>query len=213
MAPRKTKNTSTQNTNASQENTFTTIDSRKRVVDKWDDLFNKLAEFSGFNETSDIKVWSKRIEQGIWESAIQEWKKKQGIEPGTQIPDEQFKDDRDFWNTYVLQNVYAYQNVDTQGSYGNPHLWNEIRNKNIDPYQIPFMNAMEKFPNRWKEVAAAREATEKYLYHTEEATTDLFRCMKCKQRKCTYTQAQLRAADEAMTTIVRCVNCGNTWHC
>lgn len=43
------------------------------------------------------------------------------------------------------------------------------------------------------------------------ATTDQFRCGKCRERKCTYYQMQTRSADEPMTTFVQCVNCGNRW--
>jgi len=43
------------------------------------------------------------------------------------------------------------------------------------------------------------------------ATTDQFRCGKCRQSKCTYYQMQTRSADEPMTTFVQCVNCGNRW--
>ena len=43
------------------------------------------------------------------------------------------------------------------------------------------------------------------------ATTDQFRCGKCRQYKCTYYQMQTRSADEPMTTFVQCVNCGNRW--
>lgn len=43
------------------------------------------------------------------------------------------------------------------------------------------------------------------------ATTDQFRCGKCRQHKCTYYQMQTRSADEPMTTFVQCVNCGNRW--
>ncbi|KAF9164025.1 RNA polymerase II elongation factor [Actinomortierella ambigua] len=44
-----------------------------------------------------------------------------------------------------------------------------------------------------------------------EAETDMFRCGKCKSRKCTYFQMQTRSADEPMTTFVTCRNCGNRW--
>jgi len=36
----------------------------------------------------------------------------------------------------------------------------------------------------------------------QEASTDAFKCGKCKQRKCTYYQLQTRSADEPMTTFV-----------
>ena len=45
----------------------------------------------------------------------------------------------------------------------------------------------------------------------QEASTDAFKCGKCKQRACTYYQLQTRSADEPMTTFITCVNCGNRW--
>jgi transcription elongation factor S-II len=41
--------------------------------------------------------------------------------------------------------------------------------------------------------------------------TDMFRCGKCRERKCTYYQMQTRSADEPMTVFVRCTVCGNRW--
>ena len=45
----------------------------------------------------------------------------------------------------------------------------------------------------------------------QQASTDQFKCSKCKQRKTTFYQLQTRSADEPMTTFVTCVNCGNRW--
>ena len=42
------------------------------------------------------------------------------------------------------------------------------------------------------------------------ATTDQYKCPMCKKRKCTVTQVQTRSADEPMTTLVKCVECGHT---
>mmetsp|Transcript_8328 Transcript_8328/g.17810 ORF Transcript_8328/g.17810 Transcript_8328/m.17810 type:complete len:315 (+) Transcript_8328:22-966(+) len=47
--------------------------------------------------------------------------------------------------------------------------------------------------------------------NTNQASTDMFQCGKCKQRKCTYYQMQTRSADEPMTTFVTCTVCGNRW--
>ncbi|KAJ2836914.1 transcription elongation factor TFIIS [Coemansia sp. 'formosensis'] len=44
-----------------------------------------------------------------------------------------------------------------------------------------------------------------------EAATDMFRCGRCKGRKCTYYQMQTRSADEPMTTFVTCTICDNRW--
>ncbi len=44
-----------------------------------------------------------------------------------------------------------------------------------------------------------------------EEASDMFRCNKCQQRKCTYYQMQTRSADEPMTSFITCLNCGNRW--
>jgi DNA-directed RNA polymerase subunit M/transcription elongation factor TFIIS len=217
MPPRKTKQTAAAAAVAATtfENTFatTTDDSRKRVLDKWKALYSRLADFSSVqNATELIVYWAERTELGAWELTMREWRKKQGFDPeGTSLPEENWTHDRDFWNLYILQNVYLFQNIDSQGAYGNPHLWNQIRNQELDPYMVASMNPMERFPARWEQVSAALEATDKFLYHSEEVASDAFRCMRCKQRKCTYTQAQLRASDEPMTTLIKCLNCGHNW--
>ncbi|KAA8498127.1 Transcription elongation factor TFIIS [Porphyridium purpureum] len=48
-------------------------------------------------------------------------------------------------------------------------------------------------------------------FNAPPASTDQFRCGKCRQRKCTYYQMQTRSADEPLTTFVTCVNCNNRW--
>ncbi|KAG7955753.1 hypothetical protein I3843_11G087700 [Carya illinoinensis] len=45
----------------------------------------------------------------------------------------------------------------------------------------------------------------------EKASTDMFKCGRCGERKCSYYQMQTRSADEPMTTYVTCVNCINHW--
>lgn len=42
------------------------------------------------------------------------------------------------------------------------------------------------------------------------ATTDTYKCPKCKKRRCTVTQVQTRSADEPMTTLVKCTECDHT---
>ncbi|CAF0947621.1 unnamed protein product [Didymodactylos carnosus] len=41
--------------------------------------------------------------------------------------------------------------------------------------------------------------------------TDLIQCGRCKQKNCTYTEAQTRSADEPMTLFVLCNHCGLRW--
>jgi len=41
--------------------------------------------------------------------------------------------------------------------------------------------------------------------------TEEYKCNKCGNRKCKYTQAQTRGADEPMTVFIRCLKCGAKW--
>jgi transcription elongation factor S-II len=43
------------------------------------------------------------------------------------------------------------------------------------------------------------------------ATSDLFLCNRCKERKCIYHTAQTRSADESATIFIECINCGLHW--
>ncbi len=67
-----------------------------------------------------------------------------------------------------------------------------------------------------KDLIRQREASAEWhrkasILGQQEATTDMFRCGRCKERKCSYYQLQIRSADEPMTTFVTCTNCGNRW--
>jgi len=83
--------------------------------------------------------------------------------------------------------------------------------------------APEKFANMTSEqmASAERQAENKKIEEDnlfkslsaaeKQAETDAFQCLRCKQRKCIYRQAQTRSADEPMTTFVTCTACGNRW--
>nr|XP_014353065.1 PREDICTED: transcription elongation factor A protein 2 [Latimeria chalumnae] len=72
----------------------------------------------------------------------------------------------------------------------------------------------EMASNELKEMrkALTKEAIREHqMAKTGGTQTDLFTCGKCKKKNCTYTQVQIRSADEPMTTFVVCNECGNRW--
>lgn len=69
-------------------------------------------------------------------------------------------------------------------------------------------------PERWARAREAKQAREASLIAPKvEASTDTFRCGRCKSRKCSFYQLQTRSADEPMTTYVTCLECANRWKC
>lgn len=69
-------------------------------------------------------------------------------------------------------------------------------------------------PSEWcdRQARIAKWQREAIVRGVDKGTaTDLYRCGKCQQRKCTYFEMQTRSADEPMTCFITCLNCGNRW--
>ena len=74
------------------------------------------------------------------------------------------------------------------------------------------MDPTHLYPERWKELNDEKYKRDKVLYEVDEcAATDLYKCNRCKKRKCTYFELQTRSADESMTIYITCLNCGKRW--
>jgi transcription elongation factor S-II len=96
----------------------------------------------------------------------------------------------------------------------NEELINSILNKKIKAHEVAFMTHQEMQPNKWEELLELKKIRDENKYEPKlEASTDDFKCWKCKSKKCTYYQLQTRSADEPMTTFVSCLDCGNRWKC
>ena len=107
-----------------------------------------------------------------------------------------------------------YSNLKSDSYIGNNELLDKLENDEIKGYDIAFLSPSDLFPSRWKELLDKKLKIDKCKYERRtEIATDIYRCGKCKERKCTYYQLQTRSADEPMTTFVTCINCGNRWKC
>jgi transcription elongation factor S-II len=85
----------------------------------------------------------------------------------------------------------------------------QIKDGTIKPHIVAFMTHQELCPEKWEPLIEAKIKRDKNKFETNiAASTDLFTCRKCKEKKCTYYQMQCRSADEPMTTFVQCLNCG-----
>lgn len=106
-----------------------------------------------------------------------------------------------------------YDNIinDIDKNNDNHFIHNFIaRTKNYKNLQnLSFMDPVDIYPKKWEYYV-----NKKKLYEYKKnnlSTTDLYKCSKCKERKCTVMQAQTRSADEPMTTFVTCQNCYHSW--
>lgn len=81
------------------------------------------------------------------------------------------------------------------------------------PDQFAYMLPQELNPTLWESHIKSYNTK---LQNTLENSsfvpiTDMFRCGKCKQRKCSFYELQVRSADESTTVFITCLNCGNSW--
>ncbi|KAJ9050898.1 transcription elongation factor TFIIS [Entomophthora muscae] len=96
----------------------------------------------------------------------------------------------------------------------NPELNERVISKSLPISKLCVMSSTELASETKKK--QLEDMKKESLFKSQGASaaaaeTDAFRCGKCKQRKTTYYQKQIRSADEPMTTFVTCVNCDHRW--
>jgi transcription elongation factor S-II len=140
----------------------------------------------------------KNIEIGIYNYAIQEADSKKIIKKW---------DNTYFTELYISKLRTILNNL-------TPEIIDKIEKNEIVPHMIAFMTHQELQPEKWNDLLDMKRKIDESLFNDNiTATSDLFKCYKCKTNKCTYYQLQTRSADEPMTTFVTCINCGNKWKC
>lgn len=109
--------------------------------------------------------------------------------------------------TFLLEDIINtkisfFQEVMTKNNY----IKDSIKNKNIDPSKLCYMNQEDIEPDKYKNILEKKQLEE--YRRNNQATSNAFKCKKCGERKCQVTQKQTRSGDEPATTFVECIECG-----
>ena len=107
--------------------------------------------------------------------------------------------------TYRTKSNELLRNLDSE----NEYLINALKTEEITLEDLPLIKPQTLNKKQWDHIVKRLEYID--FKKKNMATTDIYQCKKCKERKCHIYQAQTRSADEPMTTFVTCVNCGNNW--
>lgn len=94
----------------------------------------------------------------------------------------------------------------------NELLLQQLKSCEISPQTFAFMTHQEFNPDHWKEYIDRKQKRDMSKYtNNVEASTDMFVCKKCKSRRCTYYELQVRSADEPTNVFITCLDCGKNW--
>jgi DNA-directed RNA polymerase subunit M/transcription elongation factor TFIIS len=122
------------------------------------------------------------------------------------------------WSDPVFIQVYLHKalsirdNLDASSYIQNKNLLARVLNHSLGPLELVRSKPQELFPERWFELEQERlRLAEASSRQSMAGTTTLFKCGKCKGQICRYMEQQTRSCDEAMTTFITCMNCGNRW--
>lgn len=136
-----------------------------------------------------------KLEKGIFNYAIKEANSRKIIKKWENVYFAQLYLDR-------LRSVYT--------NLKNEDLLGQIHSGEILPQSVAFMTHQEMNPDHWKtmiEQKTKRDASK--FTNNLHATTDMFTCKKCKSKKCSHVELQIRSADEPATIFITCLDCGH----
>lgn len=169
-------------------------------VDYRDLAVKKLTKYLGDDLSTDqIKV----LENGIYNFSIQH-SNENSITPS-------WKSDL-FIKIYDDKLVSILSNMDPTSYICNEELLEKIKSNDLKIQDIASMDATELNSKRWLDIMRIQSIKEENsLTNKITASTNLFKCGKCKQKKCTYYEMQVRSADEPSTIFITCLNCENKW--
>lgn len=105
--------------------------------------------------------------------------------------------------------VDIYMNLDQESRINNKTFKQSILQGIINPKLSAFLSPDQTHPENWAPILNKikfRETVESNM-----ATTDLYKCYRCGERKSKVTELQLRSADEASNRFVTCLVCYNTF--
>lgn len=152
---------------------------------------------------SSLKSKSISLEKSIFDE-VSGYAKQKSIYPNW--------DNKIFRRFYVNKVVSIANNLDQSSFIKNSTIISKLESGEFDIEKIASMNCQEIFPDNWQKLIEKKKETENILYLRKPvATTDSYKCSRCKSTKAEYFELQTRSCDEPTTLFLTCLNCNKQW--
>tara|TARA_Y100000389_G_scaffold205110_1_gene263331 strand:+ start:12833 stop:13348 length:516 start_codon:yes stop_codon:yes gene_type:complete len=122
------------------------------------------------------------------------------------------------WDSELFTSIYMNKCISIfsqlkEGAYiENTGLIEKLKKNEVKAEEIAYLKNEDMFPEKWSELLDKHRDTVKNAYEmTMESMSDSIVCKRCKSRKVTYVEVQLRSADENSTTVATCLDCSYKW--
>jgi transcription elongation factor S-II len=144
------------------------------------------------------EIVAKNIEIGVFNYSIKEATAKKIVKKW---------ENRHFVQLYINRMRSVYMNIKD-----NDELIAKLMDGDISYQQFSLMTHQEFKPEHWKMLIEEKIKKENNKFTNNiQASTDMYTCRKCKSKRCTFFEAQIRSADEASTIFITCLDCGHNF--
>lgn len=111
-------------------------------------------------------------------------------------------------DTSYYDNIYTCKLEELEKAFKESDLEKRLKKEKDLKNELTRLSPQKLMPNVWEDIIYKKKLIKEKQNNI--ATSDIYECPICFKRKCIVTQAQIRSADEPMTTFFRCVECGHT---
>jgi hypothetical protein len=113
------------------------------------------------------------------------------------------------WENPFFAQIYIDHLRSIYTNLKNPELLEMVRTGEIPSQQLAFMTHQEMNHEHWRSMIDRKMKRDASKFTTNvQASTDMFTCRKCKSKRSSYIEMQIRSADEPATIFVTCLDCG-----
>lgn len=158
-------------------------------------------------EKFDTVLGNKRVMAQNLERCVYNWAIRTSRFDGIQL----FWENPAFMFRYTTKVLSLHFNL---GNPKNPNLLERVTNGTMKLKGLVKARPPALFPEMWDAVyerVAARQLRKQLGVDVATIPDGAFTCAKCRSKKTTYYQLQLRSSDEPMTTFIQCLCCLKRW--